>query len=141
MTNQSSNKPIPVPDAETKPYWDAALQHQLKLPHCNRCGLYVFPPKPICPNCLDAPMEWIKVSGRGTLYSFAVMHESYMRGFEAPYLIAQIELEEQSGLRLTVNLVDCDPLNALIGMPVIVTFEDRGAGISVPQFRPIEQVI
>jgi hypothetical protein len=28
----------------------------------------------------------------------------------------------------------------VIGMPVSVTFEDRGAGISVPQFQPTEQV-
>jgi len=82
----------------------------------------------------------VEVSGRGTLYSFAVMHESYMRGFEPPYLIAQVELEEQPGLRLTANLVGCDPADAVIGMPVSVTFEDRGAGISVPQFQPTEQV-
>ena len=140
MANQSSNKPVPVPDAETQPYWDAASQHSLKIPHCDSCGEYVFPPRPGCPGCLGSPLEWVEVSGRGTLYSFAVMHESYMRGFEPPYLIAQVELEEQPGLRLTANLVGCDPAGAVIGMPVSVTFEDRGAGISVPQFQPTEQV-
>ena len=60
-----------------------------------------------------------------------------MRGFDAPYLIAQVELDEQPGLRLTTNLIDCDPSGARIGMPVSVAFEDRSGGLAVPQFRPL----
>ncbi len=133
-------KPAPVPDAETQPYWDAAARHVLSLPHCQDCDRYVFPPRPICPRCLGAPLEWVELSARGTLYSFAVMWESYMKGFDAPYLIAQVELDEQPGLRLTTNLIDCDPSGARIGMPVSVAFEDRSDGLAVPQFRPTERV-
>ncbi|MYK34477.1 MAG: OB-fold domain-containing protein, partial [Chloroflexi bacterium] len=48
----------------------------------------------------------------------------------------QIELDEQPGLRLTTNLIGCEPDDARIGMRVEVTFEDRGEGVAVPQFRP-----
>ena len=67
------------------------------------------------------------------------MHESYMRGFDPPYLIAQVQLDEQPGLRLTTNLVECEPGDARIGMAVEVTFEDRDDGVAVPQFRPAAQ--
>ncbi len=135
--DEVSRKPAPVPDPESQPYWDAAAKHLLKIPYCTNCSLFVFPPKPICPNCTKSHLEWTEVSGNGRLYSFAVMHESYMRGFDAPYVIAQVELDEQSGLRLTSNLIDCEVSDAVIGMPVTVAFEQRADGVSVPQFRPV----
>ena len=129
-------RPVPVPDPESQPYWDAAARHALELPYCDACARYVFPPRPACTRCLAAPLRWVAVSGRGTVYSFAVMHESYMRGFDPPYLVAQVELDEQPGLRFTTNLIDCEPGGARIGMRVEVAFEDRGEGVAVPQFRP-----
>lgn len=128
-------RPLPVPDPESQPYWDAAARHALELPYCDACARYVFPPRPACTSCPDE-LRWVAVSGRGTVYSFAVMHESYMRGFDPPYLVAQIELDEQPGLRLTTNLIGCEPDDARIGMRVEVAFEDRGEGVAVPQFRP-----
>ncbi len=128
-------RPIPIPDPESQPYWDAAARHSLELPYCNACARYVFPPRPTCTRCLGE-LRWVAVSGRGTVYSYATMHESYMRGFAPPYLVAQVELDEQAGLRLTTNLIDCAPDDAHIGMRVEVAFEDRGDGVAVPQFRP-----
>ena len=134
----ASAKPAPVPDAETQPYWDAAARGVLSLPHCGGCDFYVFPPRPVCPRCRNAALGWTELSGRGVLYSFAVMRESYMKGFDAPYLIAQVELDEQPGLRITSNLLDCDPADARIGMRVALAFEERPGGVAVPQFRPEE---
>jgi uncharacterized OB-fold protein len=63
------------------------------------------------------------------------MHETYMKGFDAPYVVALVELEEQPGLRLTTNIVGCQVDDVTIGMPVVVEFEDRG-DVSLPQFGP-----
>ena len=140
MTEQRppATPPAPVPDAETQPYWDAAARRELRIPRCAACARLVFPPRPVCPLCLG-PLEWAEVSGRGAVYSYAVMRESYMRGFPPPYLIAQVELDEQPGIRITTNLVDCDPADARIGMRVAVVFEERDGGVVVPQFRPDEE--
>ena len=137
-SNTASPPPAPIPDAETQPYWDAAARGALMLPRCGGCGFYVFPPRPVCPRCRNAALEWTELSGRGVLYSFAVMREGYMKGFDPPYLIAQIELDEQPGLRITANLLDCDPADARIGIRVAVVFEERLGGVAVPQFRPEE---
>ena len=130
-------KPLPLPDADTAPYWNAVAGHRLICQCCTACGIYAFPPVPRCPECL-APqtMEWREMSGHGTVYAYTVMHMALVRGFEPPYIVAEVELAEQPGLRLTCNILDCAPANVRIGMPVVIAFEDRGAGVSIPQFRP-----
>ena len=129
-------KPVPFPDMETAPFWAAARDHRLALPQCRECGFIVFPPKSRCPRCLSTNVAWTDMSGRGTVYTFSVMHDTFMRGYDPPYVVAEVELEEQPGLRLTSNILDCAIGDVHIGMPVEVTFEDRTEDVSLPQFRP-----
>src|SRR5262249_10218148 len=80
--------------------------------------------------------DWVPVSGRGAVLSWAVMHQVYHPGFAAdvPYAVVVIELEE--GARLVSNLVDC-PLDAIAaGMPVEVVFDDVTPDVTRPKFRP-----
>jgi uncharacterized OB-fold protein len=129
--------PIPVPTPETRPFWEAAHRHELSLQRCRACGRYVFYPRAACPHCFAADLEWRRVSGRGTLHTFTVVHRG-QRGFPLgpPYVIAIVELEE--GARLMTNLVgvEPDPQKIRIGMPVEVVFEDVSAEITLPRFRP-----
>jgi uncharacterized OB-fold protein len=82
-------------------------------------------------------MEWVPMSGRGTVFSYCVMHMPLVAGFAPPYVVAEVELEEQPGLRVTTNILHC-PIDAVrIGMAVVVTFEDREGGVSLPQFEPV----
>jgi len=128
-------RPAPFPDGESAPYWAAAKAHKLELPHCAACGLFIFPPRALCPTCWTPPV-WSQVSGRGTIYTFTIMRDSFMKGFPPPYVVAEVELEEQPGLRLVTNIVECDVGDVRIGMPVEVAFEDRSETVTVPQFRP-----
>lgn len=129
-------RPRPVPDSETAPYWEAAREHELRMQRCPACARYVFPPRPRCPACLHQPMEWVRVSGRGTVRTFAIMRDTFMKAFPPPYAIAEVELEEQPGLAITTNIVECDVAAVRIGLPVEVTFEDRAPDVTIPQFRP-----
>jgi uncharacterized OB-fold protein len=70
------------------------------------------------------------------VYSYTVIYAPIVRGFEPPYAVAQIELDEQPGLRMIANVVDCDPNDVRIGLPVTVTFDDLTADCTLPQFRP-----
>ena len=129
-------KPLPVPDIDTDPYWERAGNGELSLQRCQACGHYLFPPRPICPRCRSHDVQWTALSGRGVVYSYAIMHDSFVKGFDPPYVIAQVELEEQAGLHLLTNIVECDIGAVNIGMPVEVTFERRSDEIAVPLFRP-----
>jgi uncharacterized OB-fold protein len=129
-------RPKPVPDIDTAPYWAAVREHVLRLQRCPACNRYAFPPKPRCAACLHQPLEWVSVSGRGKVRTFAIMRDTFMKAFPPPYAVAEVELEEQPGLTITTNIVECDVDNVRIGLPVEVTFEDRSPDVTIPQFRP-----
>jgi uncharacterized OB-fold protein len=77
------------------------------------------------------------VSGRAWLYSYTVVQRAFHAGFadRLPYVLGLVELDEQAGLRMVTNIVDASPESLWIGMPLEVTFEDRGE-TALPQFRP-----
>jgi uncharacterized OB-fold protein len=130
-------KPAPVPTPETLPHFEAAARGELKIPRCLDCGRPFFPPRPCCPFCASAALEWITAAGRATLYSYTINHRP-APGFEqdAPYAIAVVELEE--GPRMMANIVGIDntPDNLVLDMDLQVTFEHRG-DMTIPQFRPV----
>ncbi len=135
--SQTVSKPVPVPDDISAPFFDGARNGKLMLQHCGACGTWSFPVRERCPHCFAVELEWRAASGRGTLYTFAIMHQVMNPGFAGavPYNIAQIDLEE--GVRITSNVVGI-PNDALkIGMTLEVTFEDVGQDVSLPKFRPV----
>ena len=77
----------------------------------------------------------------GPLYiPITVNHQPWIPGFDPPYVVAIVDIEEQEGLRLTTNLVGCEPDEVQIGMAVKVCFEEREDGIFVPLFEPTKSV-
>ncbi|WP_376795527.1 Zn-ribbon domain-containing OB-fold protein [Thermogemmatispora sp.] len=129
-------KPVPIPDEASRPFFAGAREQQLMLQHCSACGRWFWPVKTRCPACWSAQVSWSPASGRGTLYSFVLMHQLYHPAFasELPYIIAEIDLEE--GVRMISTIVDCPPEQLRIGMPLEVTFEQLNAEITLPKFRP-----
>ena len=129
-------RPIPEITDELRPFFEAAREHRLVVERCPDCKTLRFPARPICSRCLGRRSEWIPVSGRGTVYSFNVMHQVYHPGFaaEVPYSVVLVELEE--GVRILSNVVDCPPAELRIGLPVEVVFERLSDEVTLPKFRP-----
>jgi uncharacterized OB-fold protein len=76
-------------------------------------------------------------SGLGTLHSFVINQRAAPgSGFEAPYSIAIVELEE--GPRMMTNIIDSPqtPEALVLDMPVQVTFEKLSDDVALPLFRP-----
>lgn len=139
MTTREYAKPIPVPDADSKPFWEFCKKHELRIQKCTECGTYRWQPSPICHKCNSWNFEWAKMSGKGTVYSWIVIHQSNMPGFdgEVPYAGVLIALAEQSDCRMLSNIVECDPHAIYDAMPVEVVFEDITPEISLPKWRPV----
>ena len=76
------------------------------------------------------------LSGRGTIYSFIIVHRPQHPAFfaDAPYNVAIVELAE--GLRMHTNVVGCANEDLRIGLPVLVAFEKVNDEITLPKFRP-----
>ena len=129
-------KPLPVPTSDSQPFWEACRRHEFRLQRCRACGNFWFPPSSMCQECLSEAWDWTLASGRGTVFSYVVMHRVYHPGFagDVPYTVAVIALEE--GPRFLSNLVDCRPEEVSVGMPVEVVFDDVTAEHTLPKFRP-----
>ena len=125
---------LPRVDDSNRFFWTSGADGRLRFLRCRSCGYYLHPPVPRCPECGGRDVAPEAVSGRGEVYSFTVNHQSWDGGTE-PYAIVLVELEEQTGLRLTSNLLGVD-LDAIeIGLPVQVVFEERD-GVHFPLFAP-----
>src|SRR3954447_5608159 len=134
--SQIAMKPVPVPDESSAPFFNGAREGKLLLQHCSGCDRWSFPVRERCPHCFAARLEWRQASGRGTLYTFTVMHQVMNPGFAsaAPYNVAQVDLEE--GVRMTSNVVGVSNDQLRIGMPLEAIFEVVGDNIRLPKFRP-----
>lgn len=132
------NRPLPVPDGDTRPYWEAARQHRLVIQRCAACRQAIFYPRSVCPHCGSDQIDWIEARGRGTIYSYTVVHRA-PAGFAdlVPYVVALIDLDE--GVRLMSNVIGCAPDAVRVGAPVDVAFDDVTSQMTLPKFRLHEE--
>jgi uncharacterized OB-fold protein len=130
-------KPLPnLDNPRTKPFWEAARQHELRIQRCPDCGYYRYPPAPRCPECLAVNDDWVRVSGRGKIWSFNVYHHLFAKSFadDLPYNTALVELDE--GPRLITNIVGIPNDQLRIDLPVEVWFEDVTDEVALVKFKP-----
>lgn len=129
------NKPLPNTNALAKVYWDYCRQHELRIQRCKGCGKYRHYPLELCPNCNSFDVEWVKVGGKGIVYSYVVPHRAFHPGFadEVPYVVATVELNE--GVRMISRLVDIGPEDVKIGMRLEVDFQDVTPEFTLPVFK------
>ena len=134
-----SDKPfrlLPAVTPENEHFWHGGAEGELRFLRCEDCRTYVHPPAPLCPGCLSRSLAPQAVSGRAVVHTFTVNHQPWIPGFDPPYVVAIVELEEQPGLRLTTNVVGCEPEDVEIGMAVKGVFEDVGDDVFLPLFEP-----
>ncbi len=131
-------KPLPLADEQTRGFWDGCKQHELRLLCCEDCDTYIHQPAAMCHACNSMRLGWKPVSGEGEVYSWVVVHHAPAPGFqeETPYVIAWIELVEQTGLRILSNIVECPAAKVQAGLPVRVVFRDVTDEVSLPLFIP-----
>lgn len=135
--SEARAKPVPVADTHSAPFWAAAQERRLVVQRCQSCGYYNHPARPFCDACLSQELKFAPVSGRGCVYTFTVMHQRDVAGFEdeAPFINLVVELVEQPVLLMVSNLAIDQRPRVRVGAPVEVWFEERDAGVVVPQFR------
>jgi uncharacterized OB-fold protein len=129
--------PLPLPDEQSRGYWEAAREGRLAIQRCGACRRWYHPPGVICTACGSEKLAFENVSGRGTVYGYSVMHDKRVRGFEhrVPYISVWVELAEQPLLITVGNLVGVSPSEVRIGLPVEVFFEKLNDEVTLPQFR------
>jgi hypothetical protein len=138
-------KQSPIPEAVDKPFWDACNEERLVIQHCTACDRLQQPPENVCAQCgSGANLGWKQMSGRGIVYTYAVMHDTNVPLLfeDQPFNVAVIQLLDDAGNNTGIQLlshlpgtpVDQVPMDA----PVEVVFETtKATGQKVPEFRVV----
>ena len=117
-------------------FWEGVEKGELRIQRCGSCGTLRHPPRPMCAHCHSLAWESVVASGRGEVYSFVVHHHPPVYGFETPFAIALVELEE--GTRIVGNVTDIAPADLRVGQPVEVKFVRVDDEWTLPQWQPSE---
>ena len=105
------------------------------LCRCDDTGKWIHPPVERSRRT-GGPVQFEEVSGDGTVFSYIVVRQQLVPAHEAPYVVAVVELEEQTGLRMT-GILDVDPGKVAIGMGVRAELVQIADGaFRAPQFVP-----
>ena len=127
-------RPRPAITQDNAFWFEGARAHKLLIQHCTSCGTLRHPPLPACAVCGSLAWDTVESSGRGTLYSYVVVHYPQVPSFEYPLPIGLIELEE--GTRLVANLEGIAVDAITIGMALQAEFVDYDEELSLPVFVP-----
>ena len=87
---------LPVITEFERPFWDSLQNNQvLMVQKCKHCGQIMFPPSPVCSECLSNDVPWVPCSGRAKLWSKVAFHKQYLDPYpDTPYSVALAKLEE-----------------------------------------------
>ena len=139
---------FPLPDVTWEPtreFWAGAARGELRITRCDGCGRYVWYPESPCRYCGGPHLTWTAVSGRGTLFSWSVLHHAWIPQFkeQLPFVSGLVALQEDPGVRVVSYVVDCDPPTLRCDMPVQVVFRALAypgvtAQVMAPMFKPEE---
>lgn len=77
---------------------------------------------PRCALCHADTLAVEALSGLGTVEAFTVNEQQWHPAFESPYTIAIVSLADDRAVRITTNIVGCEPTAVHIGMAVRVVF-------------------
>ena len=141
--------PFPVPDPAfepTRPFFEAAARGELALPRCAGCGRFQWVPPERCRACGSGRLAWQPASGRGTLFSFAVVRRAFLKELreKEPCATGLVALEEDPAVRLATLLVDCEPGDLRVDMPVRAVvrplrFSHTPREVMAPMFVPARE--
>ncbi len=127
--------PLPTPSALTEAL-SSGLRTGLSLQHCVSCGLVIYYPRVVCPECLSSRLEWRPVSGLGEVFSFGIIHRTFHPAFasQVPLCLCTVRLAE--GPMALGLLEGCAPGDGRIGMAVRAVGRELSPGVFVLRFAP-----
>jgi uncharacterized OB-fold protein len=135
----TTDRPRPVPDQQTEPYWQGLRRKVLLVQFCDKCSVGVHPSKPCCPQCLSTDLRWTEVSGAGIIVGYCTVAQAFV-GLAAPYDVVRVALLDAPEVELVANLVgrpavDVASSGVPIGARVDVVYEALGDDVVLAQFQ------
>jgi hypothetical protein len=125
------------PDVHTRPFWDACRRRELRFQRCTACRRFRHPPLPGCPDCGATTHEWIRVAGRGRVFSYTIAHHAAVPSLasDVPYNVVVVEFDDAPGARLVTNVVGAPPEAVRIGLTVELSWDAVSPDVILPRCR------
>jgi acetyl-CoA acetyltransferase/uncharacterized OB-fold protein len=130
-----TSRPLPLLTDDNEFFWTSGADGQLRIQECRSCAALIHPPQPVCRYCRSQTMGIRVVTGLATLIGFTLNERFSLPGMPAPYVVAQVALEDDPRVRLTTNAVECDFSELGLGMRMEVVFSHQD-DVWFPLFRP-----
>jgi uncharacterized protein len=128
-------RPRPGFTEDTLHFWEGLKRNELLIQRCTSCERLRHPPEPMCPHCRSLDWDTVRASGRGTIYSFVVMHYPRIPAFDDANPVGLIELEE--GVRVVSNVIGVPGEKLAIGLSVRLEFVAFDDDLTLHQFRVV----
>ncbi len=134
----TARRPRPAINQDNAYFFEGAARGELLVRRCTSCGRTQHPPLPMCPVCGGVSWEPQPMATTGEVYTFTVTHHPPLAGFTLPVVVALVELAD--GHRLITNLIDIDPAEVRVGLPVEIDLVEvdvaAGDELTLPVCRP-----
>ncbi|MDB5968682.1 MAG: hypothetical protein JWQ90_1132 [Hydrocarboniphaga sp.] len=126
-------------DRDNIAHYRGIIAGKLLINRCSGCGYWVYPHRPLCPQCLSWDVQATEVSGRGKVFMFTLIQQQRdpNNRLREPIIAAAVELVEQNGLRYLARIVNCLPDEVRPDMPVQLTWIAHEGQVSMPAFEPM----
>ncbi len=107
-------------------YFDGLRHQELRANRCAACSRWHLPPQPRCPSCWSTEVVPTAVAGTGTIHL-----ATELTGLDGIRRLVTVELDEQAGLRLSLDLPESKPTGPVIGRRVRLAWP-AATGDAVP---------
>jgi uncharacterized OB-fold protein len=128
---RAGTRPHPAMNQDTAFFWEGLRDSKLLIQRCASCKTLRHPPRAACADCGSLDWDTVESAGRGEVYSFTVHHHPPIPGFEMPYVVGLIALDE--GVRMLANVTG-DPAGVAIGARVVASYTRFDDELTLPMF-------
>lgn len=136
MTYFPQGIPLPQPNPDDQPYWEACANRELRFQRCANCGRFRHPPMPTCGVCGSGNVEWKAVPGTGTVFSYTIVHHPAHKALKSavPYNVVVVHLDDADDVRIVSNVIDASPREISVGLRVALVWDEIEDGMFLPRF-------
>jgi uncharacterized OB-fold protein len=124
-------------DRDNIAHYRGLLRGELLINQCSACGYWIYPHRPLCPQCVSWEVKPTQVNGAGKVFMFTLIQQERdpNNPLREPLIAAAVELAEQNGLRYLAPIVNCPRSELVLDLPVQLTWMER-EGHRMPAFEP-----
>lgn len=103
------------------------------IQRCAGCGVHVFHPRPVCPQCGSSRLDWVTASGEATVYAKTVIRRRPDRGGD--YNVVLVDLAEGPRMMATVEGIAADAVATGMAVRARIAQDEGGTPrvVFVPQ--------